>query len=86
MTAEHLRPLLECDCDVAVFHQFAHIMARGEVLDKIEEVMRLGRVTALRDPTVACETSSLVIFSADSSQEQFRNRLPNKFEVATAPW
>ena len=56
MTAEHLRPLLECDRDVAVFHQFAHIMAPGEVLDRIEEGIRLGRIIALRKP-VACEAS-----------------------------
>ena len=46
MTAELLRPLLEGDRDIAVFHQFAHIMARGG----IEGATRMGRITALRKP------------------------------------
>ena len=49
MTVEHLRPLLECDRALHSLHKFAHIMARGEVPDRIEPV-RLGRLTALRKP------------------------------------
>ena len=50
MTVEHLRPLLECDKALDSLHKFAHIMARGEVPDRIEQVVRLGRFTALRKP------------------------------------
>ena len=50
MTVEHLRPLLECDRALDSLHKFAHIMARGEVPDRIEPVLRLGRLTALRKP------------------------------------
>ena len=50
MTVEHLRPLLECDRALDSLHKFAHIMAQGEVPDRIEPVVRLGRLTALRKP------------------------------------
>ena len=49
MTVEHLRPLLECDRALDSLHKF-HIMAGGEVPDRIEPVVRLGRLTALRKP------------------------------------
>ena len=50
MTVEHLRPLLECDRALDSLHKFALIMVQGEVPDKIEPVVRLGRLTALRKP------------------------------------
>ena len=50
MTVEHLRPLLECDRALDSLHKFARIVARGEVPDRIEPVVRLGRLTALRKP------------------------------------
>ena len=50
MTVGNLRPLLECDRALESLHKFAHIMARGEVPDRIEPVVRLGRLTALRKP------------------------------------
>ena len=50
MTAEHLRPLLENDHDVASLCQFAQIIAWGEVRDLLEPAVRLGRITALQKP------------------------------------
>ena len=50
MTAEHLRPLLENDHDIASLCRFAQILAWGEVPDLIEPAVRLGRMTALQKP------------------------------------
>ena len=41
MTVEHLRNLLENDRALDSLHKFAHIMARGEVPDRIEPAVRL---------------------------------------------
>ena len=50
MTADHLRPLLDNDHDIASVCRFAQIMAWGEVPDLIEPAVRLGRITALQKP------------------------------------
>ena len=44
MTVEHSRCLLQCDRALDSLHKFAHIMARGEVPDRIEKVVRVGRL------------------------------------------
>ena len=48
MTAEHLRPLLENDRDIAKLCDFASIMVPKKVPNRIEPAVRLGRITALQ--------------------------------------
>ena len=86
MTAEHLRPLLECDRDVAVFHQFAHVMARGEVPDRIEEAIRLGRITALRKPDGGVRGIVVGDFLRRFVARTIAWQIAEQVEVATAPW
>ena len=86
MTAEHLRPLLESDRDVAVFHQFAHIMARGEVPDKIEEAIRLGRITALRKPDGGVRGIVVADFLRRLVVRTIAKQIAKQVEVATAQW
>ena len=86
MTAEHLRPLLECDRDVAVFHQFAHIMARGEVPDRIEEAIGLGRITALRKPDGGARGIVIGDFLRRLIARTIAKQIAKQVEVATAPW
>ena len=85
MTAEHLRQLLECDREVAVFHQFA-IMARGEVPDRIEEAIRLGRTTALRKPDGGVRGIVVGDFLRRLIARTIAKQIAKLVEVATAPW
>ena len=48
MTSEHLFPMLENDGDLQALTEFAGIMARGDVPPQAMEVLRLGRMSALR--------------------------------------
>ena len=50
MNAEHLRPVLENDRDIMKLYEFACIVTRGEVPDRIEPAVRLFRITALQKP------------------------------------
>ena len=50
MTSEHLRPLLDSDHDMSALSDFANSFARGEVPAEVVEVLRMGRMTALRKP------------------------------------
>ena len=48
MTADHLRPLLESECDSEVLAEFGASLARGEGPQVVWEAFRMGRMTALR--------------------------------------
>ena len=48
MTTDHLFPLLESERDSLKLHQFATTLARAEVPAEIVDLIRLGRITALR--------------------------------------
>ena len=48
MTCEHLQPLLESDRDSALLCQVSNLLARGHVPPTVLQVLRLGRVTALK--------------------------------------
>ena len=48
MTWEHLRPLLDCPRDTNLLHRVASFLARGDVPPLIIDVIRAGRLTALR--------------------------------------
>ena len=48
MTCEHMQPLLESDRDSGLLCQVANLLARGHVPPKAKQVLRLGRVTALK--------------------------------------
>ena len=86
MTAEHLRPLLEGDREMAVFHQFAHIMARGEVPDRIEGAVRMGRITALRKPDGGVRGIVVGDFLRRLGARTIAKQIAKQVEVATAPW
>ena len=47
-TWEHLRPLLDSSRDCHLLFRVAHLLARGEVPPSIVDVIRVGRLTALR--------------------------------------
>ena len=48
MTWEHLRPLLDSPRDSRVLFRVADLLARGELPPSIVDVIRVGRLTALR--------------------------------------
>ena len=48
MTWEHLRPLLDSPRDSRVLFRVAELLARGELPPSIVDVIRVGRLTALR--------------------------------------
>ena len=48
MTSEHLFPLLESEDNMGAFVQFAGILARGDIPPLALEVIRRGRMSALR--------------------------------------
>ena len=50
MTCEHLQPLLESERDTGLLCQVAHLLARGHLPPAALQVLRLGRVTALKKP------------------------------------
>ena len=86
MTAEHLKPLLESDRDVAVLHQFAHIMARSEVPDGIEEVIWMARITALRKPDSGVRGIVVDDFLRRLIARTVVKQIAKQVEAATAPW
>ena len=48
MTAEHLRPVLDCMNDAELLFHLANDLAQASVPPDIIEVIRLGRMTALQ--------------------------------------
>ena len=50
MTTEHLRPLLDSQRDMHLFHEVCLQLARAEVSRTIVDAMRSGRMTALTKP------------------------------------
>ena len=50
MTSEHLFPMLENDGDLQPLTELAGIMTRGDVSRQAMEVLKLGRLSALRKP------------------------------------
>ena len=50
MTCEHLQPILESERDSGLLRQIANLLARGHVPPTALQVLRLGRVTALKKP------------------------------------
>ena len=60
MTWEHLRPLLESPRDTNLLYRVASLLARGQVPPLIIDVVRVGRLTALRKSNGACGASWLV--------------------------
>ena len=50
MTTEHLRPLLDSQRDMHLFHEVCQQLARAEVSQTIVDAIRLGRMTALTKP------------------------------------
>ena len=50
MTMEHLRPLLESDCDSQLFYEVAVEVSRGSAPDVFWDAFRIRRVTALTKP------------------------------------
>ena len=86
MTAEHLKQVLESDRDVAVLHQFAHIMARSEVPDGIEEVIWMGRITALRKPDGGVRGIVVGDFLRPLIARTIAKQIAKQVEAATAPW
>ena len=50
MTTEHLRPLLDSQRDMHLFHEVCQQLARAEVSQTIVDAIRLGRITALTKP------------------------------------
>ena len=48
MTTDHLFPLKESERDSQKLHQFASTLARAEVPAEIVDLIRMGRITALR--------------------------------------
>ena len=50
MACEHLQPILESERDSGLLCQVANFLARGHVPPTALQVLRLGRVTALKKP------------------------------------
>ena len=48
MTNEHLRPLLDSERDMHLFHRVGELLGRGDILEEVANVLRKGRVTALQ--------------------------------------
>ena len=86
MTVEHLRPLLECDRALDSLHKFAHIMARGEVPDRIEPVVRLGRLTALRKPDGGVRGIVVGDVLRRLVARTIAQQIADQVEAATAPF
>ena len=85
-TVEHLRPLLECDRALDSLHKFAHIMARGEVPDRIEPVVRLGRLTALRKPDGGVRGIIVGDVLRRLVARTIAQQIADQVEAATAPF
>ena len=51
MTADHLRPLLDSQHDAEKFCRVCEGFARAEIPDEVLQVLRIGRMTALQNPT-----------------------------------
>ena len=86
MTAEHLRPLLENDRDIAKLCDFASIMARGEVPDRIEPAVRLGRITALQKPDGGVRGIVVSDFLRRAVARTMAQQVSKEVEDATAPF
>ena len=48
MTSDHLRPLLDSSKDTHLLFLVGELLARERISDPVEQVLRLGRMTALR--------------------------------------
>ena len=55
MTYEHLFTLLESEDNLSLFSQIAGILARGDICPNALEVIRKGRMSALRKIMDVCE-------------------------------
>ena len=86
MTAEHLRPLLENDRDIAKVCDFASIMARGEVPDRIEPAVRLGRITTLQQPDGGVRGIVVSDFLRRAVARTMAHQVSKEVEEATAPF
>ena len=86
MTAEHLRPLLENDRDITKLCDFASIMARGEVPDRIEPGVRLGRITALQKPDGGVRGIVVSDFLRRAVARTMAEQVSKEVEDATAPF
>ena len=51
MTAEHLKPIADNFRDMGRFCQICELMARGQLPQEIQQVVRMGRMTALKKAT-----------------------------------
>ena len=61
-------------------------MARGEVPDRIEEAIRLGRITALRKPDGSVRGIVVGDFLRRLVARTIAKQIAKQVEVATAPW
>ena len=51
MTVEHLKPIADNFRDMGRFCQVGELMARGQLPQEIQQVVRMGRMTALKKTT-----------------------------------
>ena len=86
MTAEHLRPLLENDRDIAKLRDFASIMAREDVPDRIDPAVQLGRITALQKPGGGERGIAVSDFLRRAVARTVAQRVSKEVEEATAPF
>ena len=49
MTTDHLRPLLESTKDTHLLFTVAEGLSRGRIPNQVGQILRLGRMTALRE-------------------------------------
>ena len=48
MTNEHLRPLLDSERDMHLFHRVGELLGRGDIPEEVASVLSKGRMTALQ--------------------------------------
>ena len=86
MTADHLRPLLECGQDSELLWRLCQGLARAEVPAEVLRVVNMGRITALQKPTGGIRGIVVGDILRRLVARTISQQITPAVEVATAPF